>query len=98
MYVSHSNCCLGSGHTMPYFHTHKGGANLDFLPQHAVKYLGDAGLRCTGDAMKSNRACAMMLGIVVSNGIGAFVALFCAILEALRIRQWNRVLKQCKKY
>lgn len=98
IYVSYSNCSLGLGHTLLYFHIHKGGANLDFLEQHAIKYLGDAGLRCTGDAMKSYRACAMMLGIAVSTGVGALVALFNAILEALRIRQWNRVLKRCKKY
>lgn len=57
-HIRESECSLASSYIMPYFHIHQGGANLDFLPQHAIKYLGDAGLHCTGDAMKSNRACA----------------------------------------
>ncbi|KAI7774578.1 hypothetical protein LA080_008217 [Diaporthe eres] len=65
---------------------------------HVHNYLGDAGMRCTGDAMKSHWACARLLEIVVSTGIGAGMAAVCAIIEAFRIKQWDRVLEQCERY
>lgn len=40
----------------------------------------------------------MLLVIVVSTGIGAGMAFICAIIEAFRIRQWDRILEQCQTY
>lgn len=48
--------------------------------------------------MKSYWACARLLEIVVLTGIGAGMASVCAIIEAFRIKQWDRVLEQCETY
>lgn len=48
--------------------------------------------------MKSYHGCAVLMGIVVSNGIGAGMALVCACCEGARIRQWGRILERCQTY
>lgn len=61
-----------------------------------IKNMGDSGLRCTGDSMKTYQFCSMLMAIVVLTIIGAFVTLVSAGFECARIRQWGRVVENCQ--
>lgn len=69
---------------------------IGILLQYTQKSMGDAGLRCTGDSLKSYQFCSMLLAIVVLTGIGAGVAVVSAGIEWRRIRQWGKVLERCQ--
>lgn len=64
------------------------------LLQYTSINMGDPGMNCTGDSMKSYQFCTMVKAIAALTFIGAAVTLVSAVAEWRRIRQWEHVLKQ----